>query len=78
MTLAGDPFPKVSNAPEAWDSIPEAGKWQIMAFIGFLEYVSGSLLMLKACSAMFFSNSQLPTVLACHCSGVNANLELTT
>ena len=38
MTLAGDPFPKVSNAPEAWDAIPEAAKWQIMAFVGFLEF----------------------------------------
>lgn len=40
MTLAGEPFPKVSSAPEAWDAIPEAAKWQIMMFIGFLEYVS--------------------------------------
>ena len=38
MTLAGDPFPKVSNAPEAWDAIPEAAKWQIFAFVGFLEF----------------------------------------
>jgi hypothetical protein len=38
MTLSGDPFPKVSSAPEAWDAIPEAGKLQIMLFIGFLEY----------------------------------------
>jgi len=38
MTLAGDPFPKVSNAPEAWDAIPESAKWQIVAFVGFLEY----------------------------------------
>lgn len=38
MTLSGDPFPQVSNAPEAWDAIPEAAKWQIMLFIGFLEY----------------------------------------
>lgn len=37
MTLAGDPFPKVSSAPEAWDAIPEAAKWQIMLFVGFLE-----------------------------------------
>jgi hypothetical protein len=40
MTLSGEPFPKVSSAPEAWDAIPEAAKWQIMLFIGFLEYVS--------------------------------------
>jgi len=38
MTLAGDPFPKVSSAPEAWDSIPEAAKWQIVLFVGFLEF----------------------------------------
>jgi len=38
MTLAGDPFPKVDNAPEAWDAIPEAAKWQIVMFVGFLEF----------------------------------------
>mmetsp|Transcript_18267 Transcript_18267/g.27164 ORF Transcript_18267/g.27164 Transcript_18267/m.27164 type:complete len:252 (+) Transcript_18267:38-793(+) len=37
MTLSGEPFPQVSNAPEAWDAIPEAAKWQIMLFVGFLE-----------------------------------------
>ena len=37
MTLAGDPFPKVSSAPEAWDAIPEAGRWQIMLAVGALE-----------------------------------------
>ena len=40
MTLSGEPFPQVSNAPEAWDAIPEAAKWQIMLFVGFLEAVS--------------------------------------
>jgi hypothetical protein len=40
MTLEGAPFPKVSNAPEAWDAIPEAAKVQIVLFIGFLEYWS--------------------------------------
>eukprot|EP00591_Stephanopyxis_turris_P000100 CAMPEP_0195520116 /NCGR_PEP_ID=MMETSP0794_2-20130614/16171_1 /TAXON_ID=515487 /ORGANISM="Stephanopyxis turris, Strain CCMP 815" /LENGTH=246 /DNA_ID=CAMNT_0040649401 /DNA_START=51 /DNA_END=791 /DNA_ORIENTATION=- len=40
MTLAGDPFPKVSSAPEAWDAIPDGGKLQIMAFVGFLEFWS--------------------------------------
>ena len=39
MTLSGEPFPQVSNAPEAWDAIPEAAKWQIMLFVGFLEAV---------------------------------------
>jgi len=38
MTMAGDPFPQVSSAPEAWDAIPEAAKWQIIMFVGFLEY----------------------------------------
>ena len=40
MTMAGEPFPKVSSAPEAWDAIPDAAKLQIFAFVGFLEYVS--------------------------------------
>lgn len=38
MTLDGTPFPQVSNAPEAWDQIPESAKWQIIMFVGFLEY----------------------------------------
>jgi uncharacterized membrane protein len=40
MQLDGTPFPTVSSAPEAWDSISDAAKWQIFAFIGFLEFVS--------------------------------------
>ena len=39
MTLDGQPFPQVSNAPEAWDAIPEEAKLQIVMFVGFLEYV---------------------------------------
>jgi hypothetical protein len=39
MQLDGTPFPKVSSAPEAWDSISDAAKLQIFAFIGFLEVV---------------------------------------
>jgi hypothetical protein len=37
MEMDGTPFPSVTNAPEAWDSISEAAKYQIFAFIGFLE-----------------------------------------
>jgi hypothetical protein len=40
MQLDGTPFPQVSSAPEAWDAISDAAKWQIILFIGFLEYVS--------------------------------------
>lgn len=55
MTLEGDAFPTVSNAPEAWDAIPEAAKWQIIGFVGFLEFVSGTLLIisLSICVIMF-------------------------
>jgi len=42
MQLDGTPFPSVTNAPEAWDSISEAAKYQIFAFIGFLEVVGTS------------------------------------
>jgi len=38
MQLDGTPFPKVSSAPEAWDSISDTAKLQIFLFIGFLEY----------------------------------------
>lgn len=37
IDMEGNPFPEVSNAPEAWDSISEAGRLQIIGFIGFLE-----------------------------------------
>jgi len=40
MQMDGTPFPSVTNAPEAWDSISDAGKYQIITFIGFLEVVS--------------------------------------
>lgn len=38
MMMDGTPFPKVSNAPEAWDAIPDSAKLQIIAFVGFLEF----------------------------------------
>ena len=40
MQLDGTPFPTVSSAPEAWDQISDAAKWQIILFVGFLEFVS--------------------------------------
>jgi len=38
MTLDGTPFPDTTNPPEAWDAIPDAGKLQIFAFVGFCEF----------------------------------------
>merc|ERR1719463_335989 len=38
MQLDGTPFPKGSNAPEAWDAISDQAKLQIILFVGFLEY----------------------------------------
>lgn len=40
MRLDGTPFPSVSSAPEAWDALPNVSKFQIIAFIGALEFVS--------------------------------------
>jgi len=40
MTMSGDPFPSVTSAPEAWDAIPAAAKWQIIGVVGFLEWFS--------------------------------------
>lgn len=41
MTMDGQPFPSPDLGPEAqWDALPEAAKWQIMLFIGFLEVYS--------------------------------------
>jgi len=37
MTLAGDDFPSVASAPEAWDAIPLAAKWQIILMAAFFE-----------------------------------------
>jgi len=38
MTMDGTPFPTTTNPPEAWDAIPDGGKLQIFAFVGFLEF----------------------------------------
>lgn len=40
MQLDGTPFPTVSSgrAQDAWDQISDAAKWQIILFVGFLEF----------------------------------------
>lgn len=38
MSLDGTKFPDTTNPPEAWDAIPDGGKLQIFAFVGFLEF----------------------------------------
>jgi hypothetical protein len=41
MTLDGQPFPDIkecSSPVELWDKIPEAAKWQIILFVGALEW----------------------------------------
>lgn len=47
MQMDGTPFPSTTNAPEAWDSISDAAKYQIFAFVGFLEVVSTLLLCMN-------------------------------
>jgi hypothetical protein len=42
MQIDGTPFPDTHNAPEAWDSISDTAKYQIITFVGFLEFVSSS------------------------------------
>ena len=43
MTLDGTPFPyDAGSPPEQWDALPDAAKWQIILFIGFLEHFSES------------------------------------
>ena len=43
MTFDGTPFPSDTNSPpEQWDALPDAAKWQIILFIGFLEHFSES------------------------------------
>jgi len=38
MQMDGTKFPDTTNPPEAWDQISDAGKLQIFAFVGFLEF----------------------------------------
>jgi Chlorophyll A-B binding protein len=41
MTLAGDTYPSLDlSPPEQWDALPDLAKYQIIAFIGFLEFYS--------------------------------------
>jgi hypothetical protein len=43
MTTDGTPFPyDAGSPPEQWDALPDAAKWQIILFIGFLEHFSES------------------------------------
>jgi hypothetical protein len=43
MTFDGTPFPSdAGSPPEQWDALPDAAKWQIILFIGFLEHFSES------------------------------------
>jgi len=41
MTLAGDEYPSIDLNPESqWDALPDMAKYQIILFIGFLEWYS--------------------------------------
>jgi len=41
MSFDGTPFPFAAGSPpEQWDALPDAAKWQIIIFIGFLEWFS--------------------------------------
>jgi hypothetical protein len=66
MEMDGTPFPTVSSAPEAWDSISDTAKLQIFLFIGFLEFVSSwKRALIKWCfewSIAHFIFSPLSTV----------------
>ena len=42
MTFGGAPFPSEGSPPEQWDALPDAAKWQIILFVGFLEHFSES------------------------------------
>jgi len=41
LTFDGTPYPYAAGSPpEQWDALPDASKWQILLFIGFLEWFS--------------------------------------
>ena len=42
MTLSGDPWPQLGEGgvPALWDALPEISKWQIILFVGALEFWS--------------------------------------
>lgn len=40
--LDGSSGPSMGSPPEQWDAIPDAAKWQIILFVGFLEWFSES------------------------------------
>lgn len=41
LSFDGTPFPSdAGSPPEQWDALPDAAKWQIIIFIGFLEWFS--------------------------------------
>lgn len=43
MMTDGTPFPYAAGSPpEQWDALPDASKWQIILFVGFLEHFSES------------------------------------
>lgn len=43
ISFDGTPFPSdAGSPPEQWDALPDAAKWQIILFIGFLEWFSES------------------------------------
>jgi hypothetical protein len=41
ISTDGTPFPSdAGSPPEQWDALSDAAKWQIILFIGFLEWFS--------------------------------------
>jgi hypothetical protein len=43
MTFDGTAFPSdAGSPPEQWDALPDAAKWQVILFVGFLEHFSES------------------------------------